>query len=145
MKNNKQWVKDIYIKYNDIILYLFFGICTTIINFLVYCILSEMNIFSREIKTVVNTWIAWFISVIFAYVTNRKWVFKSHAKGFKNILKEITLFFSCRVATGILDVIIMFLFVDNLHTNNKITKLVSNVVIIILNYVGSKVLIFKKK
>ena len=145
MRERKTNIKDKFIQYKDIILYVCFGICTTIINFISYCILSELGLFPKEINTVVNTWIAWLISVVFAYISNKMWVFKSNVKGVYSVLKEMVMFFACRVATGGLDAIIMFVFVDNLNFNNKGTKLVSNFVIIIINYIGSKFIVFKKK
>ena len=136
MKN----LKDIFLKYKEIILYLFFGGCTTLVNIVFYFICSRMGC-----GTVLSTVLAWVISVLFAYITNRKYVFESKAFGFSGIFKETLNFFACRIATGLLDVAIMFLFVDVLHFNDMIIKIASNIVVIILNYVASKLLIFNKK
>jgi len=128
----------------ETIMYLVFGVLTTVVNFVSYCILAYISIFPKSINTVVNTWIAWLISVVFAYLTNRKWVFESKATGIKAIIKEIVAFFACRIATGAMDAVIMFVFVDKIYLNDKIIKLASNVLVVILNYVGSKLFVFKK-
>ena len=92
-----------------------------------------------------STIFAWVLAVLFAYITNRKWVFHSTAKGSKEILKEMVSFFSCRLATGIVDWLCMFVFVDLLKFNDLIIKVAANVVVVVLNYVASKLFIFKKK
>ena len=91
-----------------------------------------------------GTIIAWVAAVLFAYLTNRKWVFHSEVKGTKGILKEISAFFGCRLATGVVDWLMMFLFVDCWHFNDVLIKIIANVVVIILNYIASKWLIFRK-
>ena len=92
-----------------------------------------------------STIIAWVLSVLFAYLTNRKWVFHSQAHGAQEILKEITSFFGCRLATGVLDWACMLFFVDILKYNDVLIKILANVLVIVLNYVASKVVIFKKR
>lgn len=131
----------IYIRFKSIILYLVFGVLTTIINIATYYILSINGLFN----TVINTSIAWVVGVIFAYATNKKWVFESKTEGFEECFKEMMSFFGCRVATGVMDVAIMFIFVDVLHFNDMVVKVASNVLVIILNYVGSKLLVFRNK
>ena len=95
-------------------------------------------------STVTGTIISWFVSVVFAYVTNSIFVFESKTTGFKNKALEIVEFFLGRVATGILDTLIMFVTVDLLHYNGLVWKIISNIIVIILNYVIGK-WIFKKK
>ena len=92
-------LKNFYKRYKDIIPYLFFGVCTTIINVIIYWIMAH----PLGMSTTLSTLFAWFIAVVFAYVTNRKWVFHSKAKGREEILKEISSFFACRIGTGIVD------------------------------------------
>lgn len=91
-----------------------------------------------------STIIAWMAAVLFAYITNRKWVFKSEAQGGREIFREIGSFFLCRLATGIVDWLCMFICVDNLAWNDVIVKFGANILVIILNYVASKLLIFRK-
>ena len=128
-------------KYKSVILYLVFGVLTTIVNIVAYFLLD----FNRLFNTVINTSIAWVVAVIFAYVTNKKWVFESRVKGFKDNFKEMMSFFGCRIATGLMDVGIMFVFVDILRYDDMIIKIASNVLVVILNYVGSKLLVFRNK
>ena len=128
-------------KYKDVIPYAFFGVLTTLINLVGYWVLAH----PLHIPTVPSTVIAWFLAVLFAYVTNRRWVFVSYAHGFSEILKEMISFFTCRLATGVLDTGCMFLFVDVLHFNDVLIKFLANVLVIVLNYVASKLIIFRKK
>lgn len=128
-------------KYKSAILYLFFGGCTTVINIAVYDLC--FNIIG--INNLLSTIIAWVVSVLFAYVTNRKYVFESKATKTKDVLYEISSFFACRGATGVLDVAIMWVTVDILNWNALLWKTISNVIVIVINYVASKLIIFKKK
>lgn len=134
-------MKDLYKKYKGIISYLFFGVSTTIINVSAYWSLAHFINFPVMTSTI----IAWFLAVLFAYITNRKWVFHSEAKCSREIIQEIFSFFLCRFITGIIDWVCMFLFVDILGLNDIIIKFINNVIVIILNYVTSKLVIFKNK
>lgn len=131
---------DIIIKRKQIILYLFFGFMTTLINVVSYYLC--FNLF--RINNLCSTIIAWFLSVIFAFFTNRRYVFESDKVILKQILNEMFLFFTSRIITGILDVIIMVVCVDYMKWNNLLMKILSNVIVIILNYVFSKKIIFVK-
>ena len=133
-------IKDIYKKYEDIILYIFFGGLTTVINILSYFITYNL----LEIQNVPSTIIAWIISVIFAFIVNKKYVFKSLDWSKKIILSEGWKFTSCRIGSGILEIIIMYIFVDLLNFNGLLFKVLTNILVIILNYIASKLLIFKK-
>ena len=138
-------IKELCIKYKDILLYGFFGVCTTIVNFIVYFILSKLSLFPKSINTVTNTWIAWFAAVLFAYLTNRKWVFESKASGKGEIISEISAFFACRIGTGCLEAAAMYVCVDKLLYNEFLVKIIVTFVVIIINYVASKMFIFKKE
>ncbi len=126
-------------KYKDVIPYLFFGVCTTLVNVITYWVCAH----PLGINTMVSTIVAWILAVLFAYVTNRKWVFHSEAKTKKEIVKEMVSFFGCRLATGVVDWGCMFVFVQILRWNDVIIKFVANLLVIILNYVASKLVIFK--
>ena len=132
---------ELFKKYKSVILYLVFGVLTTVVNIVAYYLLDLNGLFN----TVINTSIAWVVAVIFAYVTNKKWVFESKVEGFKDNFKEMMSFFGCRIATGLMDVGIMFVFVDILRYDDMIIKIASNVLVVILNYVGSKLLVFRNK
>lgn len=142
-------IMELYKKYKDIIMYIIFGVLTTLVNFCSFFILTKLHLFGAELDTVINTTIAWFLSVAFAYFTNRKWVFESKVTGVKAILLEAWSFLACRIATGVMDVVIMYVFVDvcgmKSDTQQAAIKLMSNVLVIILNYVGSKLIVFRDK
>ncbi len=134
-------LKDLIRKYRDVIPYLFFGVCTTAVNVVVYWLCAH----PMHLGTMLSTVLAWVLSVLFAYVTNRKWVFYSEAHGRREISREMASFFGCRLATGIVDWLCMFLFVEVLGLNDLFIKLAANVIVIVLNYVASKLLIFRKR
>ena len=127
-------------KYKHYIYYCFFGVLTTLVNVVVYWIVAHL----MSIATVPSSIIAWVAAVSFAYITNRKWVFESENTKALDIIREIVYFFSCRLGTGVLDWIIMYVSVDLMHINDLIMKITANIVVIVLNYIASKFIIFKK-
>ena len=126
-------------KYKSILMYLFFGICTTVINIVTYW----MFYISLDFPNVLSTIFSWIISVLFAYITNKLWVFESRSFGKKVLVREIATFFGARFISGIIDLAVMFLFVDMLLFPAMIIKFISNIFVVIFNYVTSKVVIFK--
>lgn len=129
---------NIYRQYKMPILYIIFGGLTTLVNIVVYFVCYNV----AGLSNVFSTIIAWILSVIFAFITNKFYVFESKSK---NLFYEISTFFGCRFGTGILDVGIMYLTVDILNWNALLMKIISNIIVIVLNYILSKVIIFKKK
>lgn len=127
-------------QYWEIISYLIFGVLTTIVNYVVYLIAAQFFH-----TATIPTAIAWVFAVVFAYVTNRKYVFHSKASGAAALIREMLSFFGARLLSGLLDVAFMWVFADKLGFNDKIMKLVSNVFVVIFNYVASKLVIFRKK
>lgn len=134
-------IKKLLFIYKDVIFYAIFGVLTTLVNIISFWVSAH----ALHFATMTSTIMAWMVAVLFAYLTNRKWVFHSTATNTSDIVKEIISFFSCRLATGIVDWICMFLFVDCLQWNDMVIKFGANVLVIILNYVASKLLIFKKE
>ncbi len=132
---------ELWKKNKQLVSYLFFGVCTTLINTVSYGVLYEV----LDISNVISTVIAWLVAVIFAFVTNKLWVFESRSTAGKDVLPELISFFGCRLATGVLDVVIMFVAVDMMQQNSVIWKLISNVLVIVINYVAGKWVIFKEK
>ena len=128
-----------YNKSREGLLYLFFGGCTTLVNIISFYLLRKV-----ELSTYVSNVIAWFLSVLFAFITNKLFVFESKGKGFKESFKECCSFFFFRVVSLLFDMGIMFTLIDILSVNEMISKVVSNVFVIIINYIFSKVFIFKK-
>lgn len=136
-------IKNTYLKYKEIIIYLIFGILTTIVSLLTYYLLTY-TILNPEIPLELQTAniISWITCVTFTYITNRKYVFNSQNK---NIIKEIIKFYISRLSTLFLDMSFMYIFVTKLNLNDKIIKIIINIIIIILNYILSKILVFKPK
>ena len=128
-------------RFKEIILYLIFGVLTTAVNIVVYFICSRF----LHLEVLSSNIIAWLLSVLFAYITNRKFVFKSKAEEISTILKECINFFLGRLGTGILDTIIMFVSVDLLAFYDVVMKVLSNIIVIVLNYLISKLLVFRVK
>ena len=132
-------MKNMLEKYKSILMYLFFGICTTVINIVTYWIFYIYLDFPNILSTIFS----WIISVLFAYITNKLWVFESRSFDKKVLVREITTFFGARFISGILDLAVMFLFVDVFLFPAMIIKFISNIFVVIFNYVASKVVIFK--
>lgn len=134
---------DLYKKYEEIINYLIIGVLTTVVSLIVYyaCVLTIFDPQNSLLLQCANI-ISWIISVTFAYFTNRSFVFKSKDK---NMLKEGAKFYSARILTLLLDMFFMYLTVTLFHLNDKVMKILSNVIVIILNYIISKFLVFIKK
>ena len=129
----------LYHKYKELILYTFFGGCTTLVNIFTYYISTRLF----HISIMPSTIIAWFFAVLFAYITNRKIVFKSENITIKSITIELSTFVSCRLFTGAIDFGIMYVFVDLMKINDLIIKILSNILVILGNYIASRLLIFK--
>lgn len=129
----------IYDKYREGILYLFFGVLTTLVNILAYTVLSKLI----QVDYMVSNVIAWVLSVIFAYVTNKIYVFDSKTKGFKELITQISTFFMARALSLILDMGIMYIGINIFKFNDIVVKIVSNIIVIIANYIISKLWIFK--
>ena len=134
-------LSELLLKYKSQLLYLFFGGCTTLVNVAVYGLCAH----AASLSTTLSTVIAWALSVLFAYLTNRTWVFESRAGAAGEILREMGSFFLGRAATGALDMVVMYVCVDRLGLPDMPVKLLSNVVVIILNYAVSKLFVFAKK
>ncbi|MGI5894585.1 MAG: GtrA family protein [Candidatus Merdivicinus sp.] len=133
-------IRELLVKYRELIAYLVFGVLTTIVNYVVYLLAAPL--FET---TTIPTAIAWVFAVIFAYLTNRRYVFHSKVTGTAALAREILTFFGARALSGVLDVGFMWVFADRLGFNDKIMKLVSNVFVVIFNYIASKLVIFRKK
>ena len=130
-------MKNIIQKNKEIIMYLVFGVLTTVVNIVIYYIFSNL----LHMNYLFSNAMAWFLSVLFAYVTNRKYVFDSKNN---QIIKEAISFFGSRLATGIMDMVLMWFLVNFNIVNDVVAKVVVNVIVVILNYILSKLVVFKK-
>lgn len=142
-----QKIRGLFLKYREVISYLFFGVLTTVVNLavkyvLLFTVLDASNALQLQIAVVIS----WIVACLFAYITNRIFVFKSKSK---EILKEVISFFTARIITLGMEMLIMFIFVTVLKLNSDlwivIWSVVSQAVVIIANYIFSKLIIFKNK
>lgn len=133
-------IRALIIKHYDVLAYLFFGVLTTSVNYLIY--LPCFNIL--HVPASISNMIAWVGAVIFAYLTNKPFVFKSNDWSMKTVLPEFGKFVGCRVGSGLLETGILALTVDLLAWNGNLWKLITSVLVVVLNYVASKLIIFKK-
>ncbi len=147
-------IKELIIKYKELIIYVIFGGLTTVVNLAVFALFSKLL---GDEKYLITNVIAWFAAVVFAYITNKIWVFESKSWSGKVLLKEIPSFFAARVFSFVIEEAGLFLFVDLLSFNEislelfsfeiggeLIAKGILAVVVVIVNYVLSKLVIFKK-
>lgn len=135
-----QKIRTLLEKHYDILVYLVFGVLTTAVNYLVYLPCYNLLHLSAAVSNV----IAWAGAVAFAYLTNKPFVFRSHDWSAKTVIPELTRFVGSRVASGGLETVIIFLTVDCLNWNGNIMKLVTSVLVVIINYIASKLLVFRK-
>jgi putative flippase GtrA len=129
---------DLYKKYEEVVKYLFFGVLTTLVNIIVYTICRKCF----HIIYMVSKVIAWIVSVLFAYVTNRKYVFESKSD---NFVREVYDFYKYRVFSLLIELLIMYVFVEILSIDDMLSNIIVNVIVVILNYIFSKLFVFKKK
>jgi len=122
----------------ETVLYLIFGILTTIVNIVSFFLFNKL--FNYKLSNI----IAFILAIVFAYITNKKYVFESKKEEKTEIIKEFIFFIGSRLFTFVLDMLLMVLFIEGLFVNVLISKVLVNVVVIILNYILSKKLVFKK-
>ncbi len=122
-------------------MYVFFGGCTTLVNYASY------YVFTRFLgwDVMLSNAAAWILSVLFAYVTNKIWVFESRSFKAGVLARELASFVGCRLFSGAVDMGVVWLGVTVLSINDMIVKIISNIIVIILNYFASKLWIFRKK
>ena len=148
-------IKTLFIKYKEIITYIIFGVLTTLVNFFSFWLFTK--IFGEDLY-LVNNAIAWVVGVVFAYVTNKLFVFESKSWDLKLITKEITGFLGARIFSFLVEEGGMFLFISVLGLGEKslalagfiitgqfIVKILLAVIVVVLNYVFSKFIIFKRQ
>ena len=143
MKKLIDKIFDIYKKHKEGINYLIFGGLTTLLSLVVYYLLTNTIINPKNaVQLQIANVISWVCGFLFAYFTNRKYVFESKEK---NVLKEFISFFLSRISTLLLDMLIMFVFVTVLKYNDQLFKIISQIAVIVTNYLLSKLIFFKKK
>jgi putative flippase GtrA len=134
------WICTLWKKYREVLLYLIFGVLTTAVNYAAYVFFTR----AVALPLVAANLLAWVLAVAFAYATNRRWVFESKTKG-TAALTEAGAFVAARVFSGVMDTVCMVLLVEWLHVHDMIAKILVNVLVIVINYILSKLIIFRKK
>lgn len=134
LNNFVNWYKE----HTEGMRYLIFGGISTLINMIVFILLEKIGL-----STLVSNTIAWIMSVIFAYITNKMCVFNVSINNKKELLREISSFLGCRIFTLIIDEIYMYVTIDIFNLNSILMKIISNIIVIVLNFIFSKIFIFK--
>ena len=136
-----QKIRDLIEKYWDIVSYLFFGVCTTIVNYLIYIPCYNF----MGMSATVSNMIAWVVAVAFAYLTNKPFVFKSYDWSWNTVVPELTKFLGCRIGSGFFETVLIWLLVDILTLNGNWMKIIISVLVVVLNYISSKWIVFTQK
>lgn len=139
--NIKKTVSELFAKYRELILYFGIGIITTVINFAVYYIMKDVFLFDYITANI----IAWFVSVISAYITNKIWVFDSIDCSFRTVFCQFLSFAGFRVFSGAAETLLIYIFVDCFMWSENIVKIPVAVIVVVSNYLFSKLFVFKKK
>ena len=124
----------------ETISYVIFGILTTIVNLISYYFFSNII----NINYLISNTISWIISVVFAYITNKFQVFNSKDKRKDVMVKEFIKFVNCRLTSGVIEILLLFLLVDMMKVNDIISKLAIGVIVVVLNFIFSKIFVFQK-
>ncbi len=133
-------IKELFQKYKTVLAYLFWGVVTTIINIGVFMLWIKMG-GNYQIGNV----IAWILTVLVAYFSNKFWVFGSSYRGLKAMASEMLSFFFFRSVTLVMDIAITYVGISLLNWDSFIVKVLDNVIVVISNYIFSKLFIFKNK
>ncbi len=137
-------IKSLYKKYKEIINYLIIGVLTTVVSLVTFYIVRILFLTNdTQLDIQISNIISWFFAVLFAFITNKKYVFESKKKGKEN-LAEMIKFYLSRISTLLIDMGVMWLLTAPLNINDKISKILVQFIIVILNYVLSKIFVFKK-
>lgn len=141
MKEFCKWLIKMWTKYKSILLYCIFGGLTTLTDFIVYITCTRFLHLDEQIAT----WSAWFFAVLFAFFTNRKWVFNADKTSKRGFLYQLVSFFGSRIASGLVNSAMIFIFFTKLGINDIVVKIFTSVIVVILNYILSKLIVFRKK
>ena len=131
-------ISNLYNKYKEIINYLIFGVLTTIVSILSYALFTRIF----HIDIYISSVLSWILAVTFAFITNRIFVFNSKER---NIILELIKFYLSRLASLGIELLLMYLFVNIFNINDMISKIIVQGIVIVLNYIFSKIFVFKKK
>lgn len=133
-------IKELFLKYKEVISYLFFGGCTFLVSIISFYVFNKVLSFNEHVSNIIS----WILAVAFAFVTNKVFVFESKAKEKKTVIKELISFVTARLLTLGIEEIILFVGCNLLNIDALIVKIIAQVVVIVSNYFLSKLFIFKK-
>ncbi len=136
-----KWANPFYTKYKEVLMYLLFGGLTTLVSVGVFALFESHFGLNEHISNVIS----WLTAVLFAFVTNRIWVFPTKTKGFAAFIFQMAKFYGGRLFTLGVEELMLFVFVTKLQINAVLIKLIAQVVVVILNFVISKLFVFSKK
>lgn len=134
-------MKELFQKYKEVISYLVFGVATTVVNIIIFFICKDVLGIDYKISNAIG----WFLSVLFAFFTNKYFVFASSHKDTRSFIKEMLLFYWYRVLSFVVDMALMVLMIEVMHISDFWAKMVTQIAVVILNYFFSKFFIFKKE
>ena len=140
-------IKRLLLKYKEVIMYLIFGVATTLVNWVVYSLLMKTS----AVNMTISNAIAWFTAVVFAYITNKLFVFERKSWNVAEVWKEVVKFFGARIATGVIEIgglpLLYYIGVKQslFGVEGFVAKILVSVIVVILNYVFSKIFVFNKK
>ena len=132
-------IKKIYIKYKEGVNYLVFGFLSFVVCMVTY------NLCRFVFDYVISNFISWVVAVLFAYITNKIFVFESKTNGFVNLAKEFAKFVCGRIFTLVLETAILYIMVELMKIDDRIVKVIAQIIVILTNYFLSKLFIFTKK
>lgn len=141
MAKRERKLETLYRKNKEILLYLFLGGITTIISIISYAVCN----ITFGINELIANIISWMLAVLFAFFTNRKWVFEATVHTVKELVRQMLYFFGGRLATLLVEEVILFIFITWLGLDSMLIKVIAQVVVIMLNYIISKFWVFKKE
>ncbi len=133
-------LKELYFKYKEVINYLFFGGCTFLVSVISFYLFNKVLFLNEHVSNILS----WILAVLFAYITNKAFVFESKTNTKEELLKEITSFFGARLFTLGVEELILLIFVNLLKFDAMLIKVFAQVIVILANYVLSKLFVFKK-
>ncbi|WP_413526648.1 GtrA family protein [Marinilactibacillus psychrotolerans] len=136
-----KWLKDQYTKYNEVISYLFFGVLATIVNIGIFYFFDTL----LNTPYLIANGLSIIGAILFAFITNKKYVFKSNTTSKEESFREFILFVGFRLASGVFDMLSMYILVSLLTVDTNISKILTQFIVVVVNYVFSKVFIFKQE
>ncbi len=136
--------KPFYDKRKDLVLYAFFGILTTVVSF---CSFWAFEVILKNVHwhVYISNTISWICAVEFAFFTNRRWVFNSPTNTFYSFIRQMALFYTGRFVSFLIEMFLMWAFVTMLGVNSLVVKIFATIIVLIINYIVSKLVVFRKK